>query len=359
MKYLASIFLLSLLALNAHAQQAITIYESDYTGGLQLNRSTYSASTATLASLTSLIGMSGENQTWDFTSATYTQTADTATSTFVTYPGGAADASDADFTSATNVLESVPNTPPNTTYYDFIKLNSSGSWILGVSKDSSGVAIKEVGYNPPRQEASYPMTYMTNWESTSAWDSPSFPSGYSSTTTYRAKVDGWGTLKTPGQSTPVLRVLETTTNTTTYNGTQLGSTTTYAYQWLSGGSYTAYMALNATQTAPTSAEYYAPSGTNAVNYTPSTSGSGLGLLLTQNPASNSGTSVIYTLPNAGPVQVELMDELGRSVRMLQNGFSSAGPNVIAIEPQLLAAGTYFVRVEANGTSAMQKLVVTR
>ncbi len=357
MKHLASIFLLSILAVNARAQ--ITINESDYTAGQQLNRSTYSASTATLASLNALIGMSGENQTWDFTSATYTLNADTGTSSLVAYPGGAADASDADFTSATNVLVTVPNNPSKPTYYGFIELNSSGSWLLGESEDSMGVAKKLIGYNPPLQQAAYPMTYNTSWNSKSTWDSPLIPSGYSYTTTYSAKVDGWGTLKTPGQSTPALRVMETTTNTLTNNGVPVISTTTYAYEWLTGGSYSAYMALNTAQTAATSAYYYAPSGTNAVNYTPSTSGSGLGLLLTQNPVSNLGTNVIYTLPNAGPVQVQLMDELGRSVRMLQNGFVSAGPNMVAIEPQSLTPGTYFVRVEANGTIAMQKLVVTR
>jgi hypothetical protein len=86
---------------------------------------------------------------------------------------------------------------------------------------------------------------------------------------------------------------------------------------------------------------------------------GLNLTLSENPASASEVKITYALPDAGAAQLMVMDELGRSVRMLQNGRASVGENVVSIDPLTLAPGTYFVRVEANGASAMQKLVITR
>jgi Secretion system C-terminal sorting domain len=86
---------------------------------------------------------------------------------------------------------------------------------------------------------------------------------------------------------------------------------------------------------------------------------GLNLALSQNPASSSQVKVTYTMSDDGTAQVMLMDELGRSVRMLQNGPAIPGENMLTIDPLTLAAGTYFVRLTADGATAMQKLVITR
>lgn len=86
---------------------------------------------------------------------------------------------------------------------------------------------------------------------------------------------------------------------------------------------------------------------------------GLNLSLSENPASSAEVKVTYTLRDAGAAQVELMDELGRSVRMLQNGPAIPGQNLVSIDPLSLAPGTYFVRLTADGASAMQKLVIAR
>ena len=181
-------------------------------------------------------------------------------------------------------------------------------------------------------------------------------------------VDGWGTLITPSPttSTPALRV-KTRAFTTITEGVVSSSDTGYGYSFLTGTLYSAgisYAGFDAAFGVDSSgtivgASYWATSGGNSVSMSTSQPGDGLNLYLTQNPAANSVTNLTYTLPSSGPVQVELMDELGRSVRMLQKGFASAGQNVIAIDPQSLDAGTYFVRVEADGMSAMQKLVITR
>ncbi len=94
----------------------------------------------------------------------------------------------------------------------------------------------------------------------------------------------------------------------------------------------------------------------AASAVPST---GFNLALSENPASTSDVKVTYTMSDAGAAQVMLMDELGRTVRMLQNGTAIPGENTLSIDPLTLAPGTYFVRLTADGVSAMQKLVVTR
>ena len=86
---------------------------------------------------------------------------------------------------------------------------------------------------------------------------------------------------------------------------------------------------------------------------------GLSLALAGNPSSGSTVQAIFTLPDAGLAQVSLMDELGRSIRVLHNGRAAAGQNSISLDTQSLIPGTYFIRVEANGASAMQKLVIAR
>jgi len=85
---------------------------------------------------------------------------------------------------------------------------------------------------------------------------------------------------------------------------------------------------------------------------------GLSLTISDNPASGSETKIIYTLKNDGPAEVSLLDVLGRST-ILQNSHATAGENVIPFDPHSLAPGTYFVRVEADGMTAMQKLVISR
>ena len=102
---------------------------------------------------------------------------------------------------------------------------------------------------------------------------------------------------------------------------------------------------------------YSVTASNSVNESQQASNDELSLYLSQNPASNAATNLTYTLQKGGSVQVELMDELGQTVRMLQNGPTTVGEHVIAIDPKSLAPGSFFIRVESNGMSAMRKLVI--
>ena len=65
------------------------------------------------------------------------------------------------------------------------------------------------------------------------------------------------------------------------------------------------------------------------------------------------------MKNEGNAQVSLMDALGREVHMLQNGHVQAGQNIIPIDPTKLAAGAYFICINADGITAMRKLIITK
>ena len=76
-----------------------------------------------------------------------------------------------------------------------------------------------------------------------------------------------------------------------------------------------------------------------------------------NPAT--GASVVnFQLERPGPVTVSLLDETGRFVRsVVRDKVFPAGPQQVPLPLANLAAGLYFVRLETEGSSYGEKLVV--
>ena len=215
-----SIAALLLLLTTSPALAQITLTEQDFITGLnnENNTTSYIAAHASLSSLAGLIGISGANQTWDFTGATYTQAASPGTFIVLPYSDSLPLASDIDFNGATNVIKTVPANPLSPTTYGYIIIRSDGYFILGTSQDSAGVITKEDGIYYGEQFAAFPMAYQTEWTSHSTIDAPG------ATSTETADIsginDGWGTLKIPpSPSTPALRsklqLIYTLTNKTT------------------------------------------------------------------------------------------------------------------------------------------------
>jgi hypothetical protein len=82
-----------------------------------------------------------------------------------------------------------------------------------------------------------------------------------------------------------------------------------------------------------------------------------------NPA-RGATLLRYTLPSAASVRLALFDLAGRRVRVLEEGGRSAGEHAARFDGsdaagRALAAGLYFVRLEADGRSATTRLVIAR
>lgn len=371
MKYFAAVLLLCTLSKVSSAQ--ITFTSDEYFAGFsQSSSSGTSYSSIDITGLGALIAKSGAGMSWDLGNRIYTQdAAPTSTTTILTYPGGAALADDADFLISTHVLKSVPNDQTKPTQYLFIKFDQTGFWFVGFSQDSMGIKKKIAAYVPPSQQVKFPLTYQTVWQSTSDVHTPSLPSGVSISIAIDAVVDAYGTLITPtsvhkkGDGTPMasgdaLRIKTKTTNTTVISVPGLNETLVtvdYSFQWYTKTGHSATISAD-TNVTPTGASY-SVQGSSSVFDNYSSPENMLNLYLSANPASNSETKLFYTMKGDGNAQVSLMDPLGREVHMLHNGHALAGQNMIPIDPSKLSAGTYFIRVNAEGITATSKLIITK
>ena len=72
----------------------------------------------------------------------------------------------------------------------------------------------------------------------------------------------------------------------------------------------------------------------------------------------------YTLSAPGPTRLEVVDVLGRTVRVLHDGEQDAGSHTVLWDGhhasgQPVAAGTYLVRLVAGGQSATVRVTRLR
>ena len=77
---------------------------------------------------------------------------------------------------------------------------------------------------------------------------------------------------------------------------------------------------------------------------------------------NTALNLEYTLPETGPVTVDLLDVSGRLVQRLRRGEQRAGAQRISVaagDTQALPNGFYFVRIEQFGRSTTRKVVLLR
>ena len=80
-----------------------------------------------------------------------------------------------------------------------------------------------------------------------------------------------------------------------------------------------------------------------------------------NPA-RVGTSLRFALTDAAPVQLEVFDTLGRSVRLLREGMLPAGDHEARWDRRddrgsAVPAGLYFIRLRAGNEQALRRIVV--
>ena len=78
------------------------------------------------------------------------------------------------------------------------------------------------------------------------------------------------------------------------------------------------------------------------------------------PNPSTGVSrVAFTIPEAGPVELTVVDVRGREVSVLASGAMSAGRHEVLLRSEELAGGIYVVRLEAAGTLVTRPVVVVR
>ena len=71
------------------------------------------------------------------------------------------------------------------------------------------------------------------------------------------------------------------------------------------------------------------------------------------------TTISFSLPAAGAVDLAIFNVNGREVAHLVDGWREAGSQEVTFDASGLASGVYFCKLAANGQSAMTKLILTK
>jgi hypothetical protein len=358
------LFLCVAFAIPASAQITIT-YEmvlAQIQAGPQSSDYYSSNDSTVLTTVPILIATSGAAKTWDFGGRTYSKETNSNIGQFYVDPSTAPMHTDPDFAGATHCIKVMGDSADATISYSYFKINADGYYSMGLVTDSAGNVSKLLSYVPPTQTMKFPLTYGTSWSSTSNITIASFPGA---TVTYKndANVDGYGSLISPSytykggkpvlSSSECLRLRESLTQTINYFGFTF-ETLTHSYQWMTMSATSGSVASD-TNDVPTSIGY--SQGTSST-HVPMTIEDPLTIKLSSNPVSTSST-LSYNLPESGDVKVSMMDNLGREVKMLHNGFAPAGSNVIPIDPLTMANGTYLIRVSSNSFTGTRKLIIAK
>jgi predicted GH43/DUF377 family glycosyl hydrolase len=74
---------------------------------------------------------------------------------------------------------------------------------------------------------------------------------------------------------------------------------------------------------------------------------------------NSTASIVLTLSHSSHVQLAIWDILGRQVAVLKDAWMPAGESRIAWEADGLGSGTYYVRLDANGTQVVRPIMLIK
>jgi|GEM_PF-1956870 len=77
-----------------------------------------------------------------------------------------------------------------------------------------------------------------------------------------------------------------------------------------------------------------------------------------NPA-GSTTTILYTLPSAGPVQLSVYDLLGRRVGILVDEAKTPGTYEVQLDTSSLSSGTYLYTLTTSGSRLVKTMVVVR
>ncbi|MFA7332182.1 MAG: T9SS type A sorting domain-containing protein [Candidatus Delongbacteria bacterium] len=74
---------------------------------------------------------------------------------------------------------------------------------------------------------------------------------------------------------------------------------------------------------------------------------------------NPVTTIRYSLATDGPVRIRVFNGLGQQVALLQDGPQSAGAHELSFDGSALASGLYICRLEAQGFTAQQKMMLVK
>ena len=74
---------------------------------------------------------------------------------------------------------------------------------------------------------------------------------------------------------------------------------------------------------------------------------------------NPSTTIAFSIPEASAVSLRVFDLTGREVAQLQNGYLPAGNHQLTFDGSQLASGMYLYQLEANGQTAVNKMMLLK
>jgi hypothetical protein len=250
-----------------------------------------------------------------------------------------------------------------TNVYDFFKNNSTSYSQLGYGAKFNGNAIP-VQYNNPDIQLKFPLTYLEK-DSCDFSDHITIPSlGYYGEKKHRINyVDGWGTIITPIDTFPAIRVLSKIyahdtihIDTLISYGTSFNDTVT-EYKWYAYKMGEPVMKISIQKggmSAGTTVEYQ--------NRKRNTTGikdiddplTFVGLY--PNPV-NENTNLYFSLAKQSEIDISITDLLGRNIKTISHKEYLAGFNSVPIDISGLGKGIYFVRTNSGNNSKVIKMEV--
>jgi len=74
---------------------------------------------------------------------------------------------------------------------------------------------------------------------------------------------------------------------------------------------------------------------------------------------NPSTRIRFSVPSAGPVRLAVYDAVGREAAVIVNGVLPAGSYEYPFSGRGLSSGTYYYRLEADGSVSTKKFILTK
>lgn len=339
-RYRASATLTFLLiftgAISASAQ--ITIDADDLLGHVGSSAAMATYETYDVAGLEAILAAEGENQVYDFSSLTFS---DTLQSMVHVYGSGEDQPAGWEFPSANYVIEYQPNLAAAEDsaawIYNYVHTDSivtlGGAYVY-VDPDTQEPDTVALKYEPPMFNNPLPVTYGDSW--TAEYEFFGFP------TTDEGEIEGWGTLILPGgEEIPVLRMRQVSTQ----NVLGFESVTSEVIFMSASPFISAVIYLDDDLTTPVMADVTGTSEATAAEADEVPHA----VQLSQNYPNpfNPSTSLEFALGTADHVTLAVHDMLGRQVALLQDGVLPAGQHRVTFDASGLSSGTYIYRLRTS------------
>jgi hypothetical protein len=298
-------------------------------------------------------GATGANVTWDFSALKQSSAKDSTVSKFITV---ASSPYGADFPNADMALASVSG--QNYIYATF--KNNTVSIIGAEGQQTSGgqtFTIKQI-YDKPEIMYAYPLTWNTN--QTNPYAAHYDVAG---TTVYRrgtvsVKGDAYGTLKIMNKTfTNVLRLHSITNEVDSFPGFPMNQTFTLeAWSYTTPGKKDAILTISQlTQSGQ---------GSKSVSYNINSKTLGIedqradenSIQIYPNPAKQN-FRMTYNSATEGAASIEITNQLGQNVTLVQNQVIHMGLNTINFDLNNISRGFYIVRITKGNMTKTQRLMV--